>query len=251
MSLIAPKPPPFVAPPLAAARSATLASLLPPDWAKALEGELKKPYFKDLERFLAEERTKQTVFPAPQQVFAALWRTPLSKVKVVLLGQDPYPTRGNANGLSFSVPAGRAIPASLKNMLQVAEKDVGAKVPNNGVLVPWADQGVLLLNTVLTVREGQANSHKGKGWEQFTRAILEQVNQQDRRVVFFLLGKQAEEVVGRRVDLSKHAVVAAPHPSPLNIGNPFARSRPFSRVNQALREGRRRPINWKLPNLPS
>lgn len=226
--------------------SKSLASQLPADWKKALGPELKKPYFKELEKFLADERRTHSVLPTPEQVFAALKRTPLDKVKVVLLGQDPYQTKGNPNGLSFSVEKGQPIPGSLRNMFKVMNQDVGAPYPKDGDLTPWADQGVLLLNTVLTVREGLPNSHREEGWELFTKAILDVVNQKDDTVAFMLLGKQAQEV-GKDIDTSKHAIINAPHPSPGNPGNPFGKTRPYSAVNKALIEGGRKPIQWDLP----
>ena len=225
-----------------------LANRLPADWRAALAGELDKPYFKELEKFVADERAHFHVEPPADDVFAALARTPLSKVKVVLLGQDPYPTAGNANGMSFSVPKGKAIPASLKNMLETAHTDVGTTVPNNGDLGPWADQGVLLLNTVLTVREGAPNSHKDHGWEQFTQAIFDQVNAAPKRVVFLLLGKQAQSFASH-VDTARHAIVNAPHPSPMNPGNPFRKTHPFSDVNRALTDGGRPAVDWQIPNV--
>lgn len=225
--------------------SSSLAAGVPADWRAALADELDQPYFKELERFLADERSHASIMPPPDQVFAALRRTPLEKVKVVLLGQDPYPTAGNANGLSFSVSDGKAVPASLRNMFNVMRTDVGAHVPNHGNLESWADQGVLLLNTVLTVREGEANSHKNQGWERFTRAILDKVNQKPDRVVFLLLGKQAQRVAST-VDTTIHAVVAAPHPSPMSPGNPFGKTRPYSAVNHALAEAGRPQVNWSI-----
>ncbi|MFL5321914.1 MAG: uracil-DNA glycosylase [Myxococcaceae bacterium] len=225
----------------------SLKEQIPPDWRKALAGEFDKPYFKELEKFLAEERKTHSVLPPADKVFAALAHTPLDKVKVVLIGQDPYPTKGNANGLSFSVEKGMPIPGSLRNMLKVAETDVGAKYPNNGDLTPWADQGVLLLNTVLTVREGLPNSHRDHGWEMFTRAILDVVNKKQQPVAFMLLGKQAQEF-GAGVDTTRHTVVNAPHPSPAAPGNPFGKTHPFSDVNKALTKAGEKPINWQLPN---
>lgn len=219
--------------------------MLPLDWRQALAGELTQPYFLALEAFLAEERRLHPVEPPFEKVFAALERTPLKNVKVVLLGQDPYPTGGNATGLSFSVPDGRTIPPSLKNMLKTLNADLGVPIPTSGNLERWTDRGVLLLNTVLTVREGQANSHKNRGWERFTRAILAVVNAQPERVVFLLLGKQAGTVASD-VDRSRHTVIQAPHPSPLNIGNPFGKTRPYSAVNDALKRGGREPIDWTL-----
>ncbi len=228
-------------------RLGALASRIPADWRKALAGEMDKPYFKELERFVARERKHVHVEPPPGEVFAALARTPLKKVRVVLLGQDPYPTKGNACGMSFSVPTGKPIPASLKNMLKTAHADVGTTVPNNGDLGPWADQGVLLLNTILTVREGEPDSHKDHGWEQFTQAILDKVNAQNKRVVFLLLGKQAQ-AEGAHVDTAKHVVVTAPHPSPMVPGNPFGKTHVFSDVNNALSDGGRGTIDWQLPD---
>jgi len=225
----------------------SLANQLPPDWRKALKGELEKPYFKALEGFLREERSRAHVEPPPEKVFAALHRTPVANVKVVLLGQDPYPTRGNATGLSFSVPPEAKVPPSLRNMFKVMNVDVGAPIPNHGNLEAWADRGVLLLNTVLTVREGEPNSHKGQGWEQFTRAILEVVNRKADTVAFLLLGKQAQ-LVAAQVDTTRHTIVAAPHPSPMSIGNPFGACRPYSAINAALEKAGREPIDWTIPN---
>ena len=229
---------------------ASLESQLPPDWRKALAGEFNKPYFKQLEKFLAVERRDYNVLPPPDKVFAALKATPLDKVKVVLLGQDPYPTAGNANGLSFSVGDGQKVPRSLQNMFKVAHEDVGTPIPNNGNLTPWAKQGVLLLNTVLTVREGQPDSHAGHGWETFTQAILDVVNQKQKGAVFMLLGKQAQEVATPHVDPHRNTIVAAPHPSPMTPGNPFAKAHPFSEVNKALAAGGKSPIDWTIPNRP-
>jgi uracil-DNA glycosylase len=232
----------------AKASATSLESQLPPDWRKALSGEFDKPYFKQLEKFLAVERRDGKVLPPPDKVFAALKATPLDKVKVVLLGQDPYPTAGNANGLSFSVGDGQKIPRSLQNMFKVAHSDVGTPMPNNGNLTPWTKQGVLLLNTVLTVREGQPDSHAGHGWELFTQAILDVVNQKQKGAVFMLLGKQAQEVATPHVDTKRNSIVAAPHPSPMTPGNPFAKSHPFSEVNKALAAAGKTPIDWTIPN---
>jgi uracil-DNA glycosylase len=232
----------------AKASATSLESQLPPDWRKALAGEFDKPYFKELEKFLAVERRDHNILPPPDQVFAALAATPLDKVKVVLLGQDPYPTAGNANGLSFSVGDGMKVPRSLQNMFKVAHADVGTPIPNNGNLQPWAKQGVLLLNTVLTVREGQPNSHRDHGWEMFTQKILDVVNQKQKGAVFLLLGKQAQEVATPHVDTRRNAIVAAPHPSPMTPGNPFAKTHPFSDVNKALEAAGKKPVDWTIPN---
>lgn len=230
-----------------APRRSRLVELLPAGWRSALEAELTQPYFAELEAFLEAERREHTILPPEDKTFAALERTPLEKVKVVLIGQDPYPTVGNANGLCFSVERGKAIPGSLRNMFKVLEVDVGATRGSCGDLTPWADQGVLLLNTVLTVREGASNSHKGRGWERFTRAVLEVVNARCEGVVFLLLGKHAQSFA-ELVDSKRHVIVTAPHPSPASPGNPFGKTRPFSAVNRALEELGRAPIDWQLPN---
>ena len=223
---------------------AGLAADLPPSWRAALTAETSKPYFKALDAFVTSERATASVFPPRALTFAALEHTPMNKVRVVVIGQDPYPTAGNANGLAFSVNPDKKIPASLKNIYTVLGKDVGATPPPNGDLTQWADQGVLLLNTVLTVREGEPNSHHGKGWEDFTGAILKKINESDQPVVFLLLGAQAQKMASM-IDTSKHAVVAAPHPSPMNTTN-FLKSRPFSAVNAALEASGRGKIDWQI-----
>lgn len=221
-----------------------LAAELPASWRAALKSETEKPYFKELDKFVTGERASATVFPPKALTFAALEHTPMNKVRVVVIGQDPYPTAGNANGLAFSVNPGVKVPGSLKNIYEVLGKDVGATPPNHGNLEQWADQGVLLLNTVLTVREGEPNSHHGKGWEEFTGAILKKINASDQPVVFLLLGKQAQEMASI-IDTSKHTIVAAPHPSPMNT-TAFLKSRPFSAVNAALEANGRGSIDWQI-----
>lgn len=221
-----------------------LAADLPPSWRAALAEETEKPYFKELDAYVASERASSTVFPPKALTFAALEHTPMEKVRVVVIGQDPYPTAGNANGLAFSVNPDKKIPASLKNIYEVLGKDVGATRPTHGNLEGWADQGVLLLNTVLTVREGEPNSHHGKGWEDFTGAILKKINESDQPVVFLLLGAQAQKMASM-IDTSKHGVVAAPHPSPMNTAN-FLKSRPFSAVNAELAARGRGNIDWQI-----
>lgn len=226
-------------------RLPTLCDRLPPDWKEALSAELQKPWFTKLETFLAEERNRHPVLPPEEKLFAALHRTPLHAVKVVLLGQDPYPTAGNANGLSFSVEVGQAIPGSLRNMFKVMAVDVEAKLSTSGDLTPWAEQGVLLLNTVLTVREGEPNSHRGIGWEHFTKAVLDLVDAKTTPVVFLLLGKHAQNAAAH-IDATRHVLISAPHPSPGNPGNPFGKTRPFSAVNEALMKTGHAPIRWEL-----
>ena len=221
-----------------------LAGDLPSAWRASLKSEIDKPYFKALDAFVSKERAAGTVFPPRALTFAALAHTPPEKVRVVVIGQDPYPTAGNANGLAFSVNPGMPIPGSLRNMFAVAQKDVGIKPPTSGDLTQWADQGVLLLNTVLTVREGEPNSHHGQGWETFTEAIVKKINDSKEPVVFLLLGAQAQKMAGM-IDQTKHTVVVAPHPSPLNAKN-FMKSRPFSAVNEALAAKGRGTIDWQI-----
>ena len=230
---------------------APLQWLMPADWRSALSAELQAPSFRELEKFLAaEQRAGASVFPPREQIFAALASTPLSQVRVVVIGQDPYPTRGNANGLAFSVAPGRKPPASLQNLFKGLAADVGTTPPSSGDLTAWAKQGVLLLNTVLTVREGEPSSHRGRGWEPLTRAMLEKVNQQPGPVVFLVLGVPARNMAEGLVDTNKHTIVAAPHPSPLNgkaFENTARTERIFSRVNQVLKAGGRSTVDWQLP----
>lgn len=223
---------------------ASFGALVPAAWKAVLGGELDKPYFQALEAFVASERATAKVFPAPEQTFAALQHTSPDAVRVVVTGQDPYPTAGNANGLAFSVGPGVRIPGSLRNIFKVLEKDVGAAVPTHGNLEQWARQGVLLLNTVLTVREGEANSHKGRGWEVFTEAVLKTINDGPQPVVFLLLGAHAQRMAGT-INQTRHSIVQAPHPSPLNTAR-FLASRPFSAVNAALAAHGRGQIDWQI-----
>ena len=224
---------------------------LPDDWKAALADELAAPYFAQLTRFVAAEREAGLVFPADSDVFAALKHTPLTRVRVVLLGQDPYPTPGHAHGLAFSVkPDVRPIPASLRNVFTELQSDVGAPKPTNGSLIPWADRGVLLLNTALTVRSGEPKSHAGKGWERFTDAVIRAVAARPERVVFLLWGKDAQ--AKSSLIAAPHVALNAPHPSPLarnpTTGKPaFLGARPFSKANAALAEASRPEIDWTLP----
>jgi len=222
---------------------------LPQSWQGVVGDELEKPYFKELEAFLEEERQKYTVYPKESEVFSALEYTPYGEVKVMILGQDPYHGPHQAHGCAFSVRPGVRPPPSLHNIFKELQTDVGATPPDHGCLVPWARQGVLLLNAVLTVRAGQANSHQGKGWERFTDAVFQAVNRQPTRVVFLLWGAAARRKA-ELVDLSRHVVIQSPHPSPYSAASGFFGSRPFSRANQALQEAGLPEINWQLPNLP-
>jgi uracil-DNA glycosylase len=191
----------------------------------------------------------RTVFPSAEAVFAGLYRTPLESVRAVILGQDPYPTRGNAHGLAFSVPAGRPIPASLKTMFRSIAGDYGCSTPDNGDLTAWADRGVLLLNTILTVREGEPHSHKNIGWRMVSSAIVRAISERRRDVVFLLWGGPAQ-ALRPLIDTAKHGIVACAHPSPLNAqkggGHPFIDAHPFRSANDYLVRSGQAPINWCL-----
>jgi uracil-DNA glycosylase len=221
---------------------------LPPSWQEAVGQELEKPYFEKLRAFLEKERTEHTVYPPEDKVFQALELTPYDKVNVFLLGQDPYHDEGQAHGLAFSVMPGVRPPPSLMNIFKELRDDLGCRVPNNGYLVPWAEQGVLLLNAVLTVRAHSPNSHKGKGWEKFTDAVLKKVNDKDDPVVFVLWGGNAQKKLAL-IDEGRHTVVKSAHPSPLSAKNGFFGSRPFSQINEALRAAGKPEIDWQLPDL--
>jgi len=219
-------------------------------WFKALETEFKKPYFALLSTFVSKERATATIFPSFEEVWAWTSRTNIKDTKVVILGQDPYPTPGNAHGLCFSVKVGVPHPASLKNIFKEVEEDIpGFKRPSHGFLGGWADQGVLLLNSVLTVRSGEANSHKGCGWEQLTDAVIKWISDNCRGVVFMLWGGYAQKKAAK-VDAKKHHVLKATHPSPLgaNKGGWFG-CKHFSKCNKLLEDSGRQPIDWnKLPD---
>lgn len=218
---------------------------LPKNWNLLLEKETKKNYFKELTNFLNEEYKTQTIFPEKKNLFTAFEATPFDKVQVVILGQDPYHGENQAHGLSFSVLPGEKIPPSLKNMYKELESDLNIPVPNTGYLLPWAEQGIFLLNTVLTVRKGIAHSHKGKGWEIFTDAVIECLNQREDPIIFVLWGKPASQKK-KMIDTSKHFIIEAPHPSPLSSYRGFFGSKPYSTINQLLKNQDKAPINWKL-----
>ncbi len=217
-------------------------------WRPILIEETRKPYFQNLLRFVAKQRQQGTVFPADEEVFAALHLTPIEQVKVLILGQDPYHDDGQAHGLCFSVRPGIAIPPSLLNIFKELRSDLGCKMPNNGYLTHWAEQGVLLLNTVLTVQAHQANSHQGKGWETFTDAVIAAVNAKTEPVVFVLWGANARKKLAL-IDTRRHAVIESPHPSPLSAHRGFFGSRPFSKINAALRKAGKAEIDWQIPDL--
>ena len=218
------------------------------DWLPAMNAEFKKPYYADLYKFVKEEYSKVAVYPPSDEIFSALHLTPLSKVKVVIIGQDPYHNVGQAHGLCFSVRPEVDIPPSLVNIYKELQSDLGCKIPNNGYLVKWAEQGVLLLNTVLTVRAHQANSHQGKGWEQFTDAIIRAVNAEDRPIAYLLWGRPAQSKISM-LDNPKHKVFTAPHPSPLSAHRGFFGCKHFSQANQFLEENGLEPIDWQIEDV--
>jgi uracil-DNA glycosylase len=220
---------------------------LPKDWKKVLEDVLASPEFKELEVFVAEERREHTVYPSEEDLFSAFRLTPYENVKVLLLGQDPYHGPGQAHGLAFSVQPGVKPPPSLVNIFKELRSDVDAPKPKDGSLVPWAEQGVLLLNAVLTVRQGEPNSHAGHGWEHFTDAVIQKVSEKPERVVFILWGSYAQKKKAL-IDTSRHAVLEAPHPSPLSANKGFFGSKPFSGANKALEKAGREPLDWELPS---
>jgi len=215
-------------------------------WRPILIEETEKPYFKTLRQFVAEERRQGVVYPPKEQEFAALHLTPFEKVSVLILGQDPYHGPNQAQGLCFSVRRGVPPPPSLQNIYKELRDDVGCAIPTHGDLTYWAEQGVLLLNAVLTVRAGQAASHGGKGWETFTDAVIQAVNAKTDRVVFVLWGAYARKKAPL-IDTSRHVIIQSAHPSPLSANNGFFGSRPFSKINAALREAGRPAIDWQLP----
>lgn len=221
---------------------------LPSSWRALLKGELEKPYFLKLAEFLEKERQSHTIYPLEEEVFSALRLTPYEQVNVLLLGQDPYPGAGQAHGLCFSVKPGIKPPASLRNIYKELRTDVGFRIPNNGYLAPWAEQGVLMLNAVLTVRAGEINSHQGKGWEVFTDAIISKVNEKQEPVVFVLWGAYAQKKV-KLIDSGRHIIIKSAHPSPLSARNGFFGSRPFSAINEALRAAGKPEIDWQLPDI--
>ena len=220
---------------------------LPASWRTVLADELSKPYFAELSRFVAEERGAHTVFPPRDEVFTALELTPYDDVSVLLLGQDPYHDDGQAHGLCFSVRPGVQPPPSLVNIFKEMESDLGLPPPKTGYLVRWAEQGVLMLNAVLTVRAHEPNSHKNHGWETFTDAVIRKVNDKRDPVVFVLWGGYAQKKA-KLLDTSRHTVINSAHPSPLSARNGFFGSRPFSKINEALVRSGKRAIDWHIPS---
>ena len=218
------------------------------DWLSPLKPEFSKPYYAKLYQKVLEEYNTRLIYPPANDIFNAFSLTPLSSVKVVILGQDPYHEEGQAHGLCFSVRPGVEIPPSLVNIYQELHDDLGCYIPNNGYLTKWAGQGVLLLNTVLTVRAHQANSHRGIGWEEFTDAAIRILDQQDRPIVFILWGRPAQ-MKKSMLHNPSHLILEAPHPSPLSAYRGFFGSRPFSKTNDFLTSNGLTPIDWQIENI--
>ena len=223
-------------------------AMLSDEWQQALEEEFRKPYYKTLFEFVKEEYSKTAVYPPAEDIFNAMHLTPLSKVKVLILGQDPYHGDRQAHGLSFSVMPKTDIPPSLQNIYQELHDDLGCTIPNNGYLKKWAEQGVLLLNTVLTVRAHQPNSHQGHGWEHFTDAIIQAVNAQDRPIVYMLWGKPAQSKIPMLKN-PKHLILKAQHPSPLSAYRGFFGCKHFSQANAFLAENGQEVVDWQIEDL--
>lgn len=225
-----------------------MAAILKNDWEPLLKDEFDKPYYQQLRQFLKEEYSHHTIYPDMHDIFNALHYTSYADTKVVILGQDPYHGPGQAHGLSFSVKPGVPTPPSLQNMLKELHSDLGCRIPDSGCLIPWAKQGVLLLNTVLTVRAGQANSHKGHGWETFTDRVISLLNEREEPVVFILWGSHAQQKA-QLINGRHHRIIRSVHPSPLSAHRGFFGSAPYSKANAWLKQAGRQPIDWQLPDL--
>ena len=218
------------------------------DWQELLDPEFQKPYYRELHAFLAREYKTQTIYPNMYDIFGCLHGTAYKDVKVVILGQDPYHGEGQAHGMCFSVRPGCPAPPSLVNIYRELHDDLGCYIPDNGYLLKWARQGVLLLNTVLTVRAHEANSHRGHGWEQFTDAILQTVSRQDRPIVYMLWGSPAQ-AKAYLLQNPRHLILRAPHPSPLSAYRGFFGCRHFSKCNAFLEKNGQAPVDWQIENL--
>lgn len=216
-------------------------------WDDVLRDEFSKPYFQELEEFLKKEYSEHTIYPPKENIFTAFEATPFEEVEVVILGQDPYHEEGQAHGMAFSVQPGIKQPPSLINIFKEIETDLGIKAPpvNNGYLMPWAKSGVLLLNTALTVREHKANSHKGRGWEQFTDAVIRKLNDREKPMVFILWGSNAKSKLPL-ITNKQHLVIMGVHPSPLSVYRGFFGGRYFSRANEFLKRHGQKPVNWDI-----
>ncbi|NOU64986.1 uracil-DNA glycosylase [Paenibacillus sp. LMG 31461] len=218
------------------------------DWLTVLADEFQAPYYQELEQFLQAEYSLHTIYPPEDEVFCALEWTSFADTKVVILGQDPYHGSGQAHGLSFSVKPGIGIPPSLRNMYKELSSDLGCTVPDHGYLKTWAEQGVLLLNTVLTVREALPNSHKGMGWERFTDQIIQALSAREKPVIFLLWGSHAQ-AKRSLIDTTRHVIIASAHPSPFSAYRGFFGSKPFSTVNTALNRLEMTEIDWIIPTI--
>ncbi len=218
------------------------------DWSLLLEDELKKSYYLELRKFLIEEYKTKHIYPDKYDIYNALHYTAYEKTKIVILGQDPYHGPGQAHGLSFSVKPGVQPPPSLQNIFKELKDDLGCYIPNNGYLVEWAKQGILMLNTVLTVRKGEANSHRGIGWEKLTDRVIELLNEREKPIIFILWGRNAQDKE-RLIKSPNHYIIKAPHPSPLSAYRGFFGSRVFSTSNSILKDTGQEEINWQISNL--
>ncbi|PEA17939.1 uracil-DNA glycosylase [Bacillus cereus] len=223
-------------------------NILQNDWGPLLGPEFEKEYYQNLANFLKEEYEEHVIYPKVEDIFNALQYTSYGNTKVVILGQDPYHGPNQAHGLSFSVQPGIKTPPSLLNMYKELRDEYGYEIPNNGYLVKWAEQGVLLLNTVLTVRQGEANSHKGKGWEHFTDRVIELLNDREKPVIFILWGRHAQ-AKKKLITNTNHYIIESVHPSPLSARRGFFGSKPYSKVNTILANMGEREIDWEIPNL--
>ena len=218
------------------------------DWDELLKGEFEKPYYLELREFLKNEYSTKIIYPNMYDIFNALKYTSYKDTKVLILGQDPYHGENQAHGLAFSVKPGVKTPPSLLNMYKELNSEYGCFIPNNGFLVPWTEQGVLLLNTALTVRAHEANSHKGKGWEVFTDNIIKLLNERQDPVIFVLWGNNARSKK-KLIDTQKHYIIESAHPSPLSASRGFFGSKPFSKINEILISLGKTPIDWQIPNI--
>ena len=217
-------------------------------WRQVLQPEFDKPYFELLTSFVRQAYRTTQCFPPAGQIFRAFDLCPFDKVRVVIIGQDPYHDVNQAHGLCFSVQEGVPVPPSLVNIYKELSRDLGKPIPTSGDLTHWAKQGVLMLNTVLTVRQGAANSHKNKGWEKFTDAVIQSLNEQDRPIVYFLWGRPAQTKLSM-LNNKKHLILTAPHPSPLSAYRGFFGCRHFSRANEFLVANGEKPIDWQIENI--
>lgn len=218
------------------------------DWDELLKGEFEKPYYLELREFLKNEYSTKIIYPNMYDIFNALKYTSYKDTKVLILGQDPYHGENQAHGLAFSVKPGVKTPPSLLNMYKELNSEYGCFIPNNGYLVPWTEQGILLLNTALTVRAHEANSHKGKGWEVFTDNIIKLLNERHDPVIFVLWGNNARSKK-KLIDTQKHYIIESAHPSPLSASRGFFGSKPFSKINEILISLGKTPIDWQIPNI--